>query len=506
MPEHLRALVVILLIASLTFTFAKKAIGPIVSNDRFSQWRNAWFIITLIAFLAHNFWIYIIASSLFIAFAAKREPNKFALFFALLFVVPSIGSGITGLGAINYFFQINHLRVLSLVVLLPAFLSLLTSQNTLKFGKSFPDKLILIYLILIISLEIRGTSVTDSLRQGLYAFTDIFLPYYVASRALNHFDRFKEVFSGFVLASCLVAAIAVFEFIKGWLLYGALPTVLGADTVVGVYLMRDSNLRALATLEHPIALGYVLVVAMGGYLFLKQFIQSKNAQRAGLLLLTIGLIATLSRGPWVGAALLLIIFIATGPFAIKRLVMLSMVAVVALPVISVLPGGGRIINLLPVIGNVERANIDYREKLLENSIVVIKRNPLLGSVNYYQYPEMQEMIQGQGIIDIVNTYLQISLKYGLIGLSLFAGFFFVVLSGIHKSRKMISDKTSELYLLGRTLSAILIAVLVMIFTVSSIGMIPIIYWSFAGLGVAYINMVKRAQDLPQTDIATSSAN
>lgn len=203
-----------------------------------------------------------------------------------------------------------------------------------------------------------------------------------------------------------------------------------------------------------------------------------------------------------GAALLLIIFIATGPFAIKRLVMISMVAVVALSVIAVLPGGGRIINLLPVIGNVERANIDYREKLLENSIIVIKRNPLLGTVNYYKDPEMQEMIQGQGIIDIVNTYLQVSLKYGLIGLGLFAGFFFVVLSGIHKSRKMISDKTSELYLLGRTLFATLIAVLAMIFTVSSIGMIPIIYWSFAGLGVAYINIVKRAKELPQSDIAT----
>jgi O-antigen ligase len=113
---------------------------------------------------------------------------------------------------------------------------------------------------------------------------------------------------------------------------------------------------------------------------------------------------------------------------------------------------------------------------------------------------MQEMIQGQGIIDIVNTYLQISLNYGLVGLGLFAGFFLAVLSGLHQCKKIISDKTSELYLLGRSLIATLTAVLVIIFTVSSIVTIPVIYWSLAGLGVAYISIVKRTQESPKTFI------
>ena len=209
---------------------------------------------------------------------------------------------------------------------------------------------------------------------------------------------------------------------------------------------------------------------------------------------------TLSRGPWVGAMALLATFIATGPHAIKRLVILSMAAIAAIPLISVMPGGEKVINLLPIIGNVEKNNIDYREKLLNNSIVVIERNPLFGSVTYLETPEMQEMVQGQGIIDIVNTYIQVSLNYGLVGLSLFAGFFLVVLSGIYQCRKMIPDKTSELYLLGRSITATLIAVLVIIFTVSSIVTIPIIYWSLAGMGVAYIDIVKRNKDMPQADL------
>ena len=500
MPEYLRALIVILLIASFTFIFAKKSLTPLILKERLNHWRNAWLAITLIAFLSHNFWIYIVASGLLIAFVAKRESNKMAFFFVLLFAVPSIGSGITGLGAINYFFEINYLRLLSIVILFPAFISLLATPNTLKLGKNLPDKLILLYLILIISLQIRSTTITDSLRQALYAFTDVFLPYYVASRALKQIEHLKELFSGFVLASFLVAAIGCFEFIKGWLLYNPLPYVWDIPADIGNYLMRGSNLRALASLGQPIVLGYVLVVALGFYLFLWPLIQSKAMQRLGLTLLSLGLIATLSRGPWVGAVALVGIFIATGPHALKRLAILSIAATVAIPIISIMPEGEKIINLLPFIGNIEKSNIDYREKLLDNSIIVIQRNPLFGSVNYLQTPEMQEMIQGQGIIDIVNSYLQVSLKYGLVGLGLFAGFFLVVLSGIYQCRKIISDKTSELYLLGRSLTATSVAVLVVIFTVSSIVAIPIIYWSLAGMGVAYINIVKRTQEPPKAEL------
>jgi O-antigen ligase len=500
MPEYLRALVVILLIASLIFAFAKKTTIPVIPNERFNRWRSAWLGITLIAFLSHNFWIYVLVGSLFIAFIAKLEPNKMALFFVLLFAVPAVGSDITGLGAINYFFEINYLRLLSLVILFPVFISLLANPNTLKYGKNLPDKFILLYLILIISLQIRSTTITDSLRQALYAFTDVFLPYYVASRALKQIEHLKEAFSGFVLASFLVAAIGCFEFIKGWLLYNPLSYVWDLHSDIGNYLMRGSNLRALASLGQPIVLGYVLVVAIGFYLFLWPLIQGKTIKRLGLAVLILGLMATLSRGPWVGAAVLLIMFIATGPHAVKRLGVLGLSAIIALPLISVMPGGEKIINLLPFIGNIEKGNIDYREKLLDNSIIVIKRNPLFGSVNYLETPEMQEMIQGQGIIDIVNTYLQISLNYGLVGLGLFAGFFLAVLSGLHQCKKIISDKTSELYLLGRSLIATLTAVLVIIFTVSSIVTIPVIYWSLAGLGVAYISIVKRTQESPKTFI------
>ena len=127
-------------------------------------------------------------------------------------------------------------------------------------------------------------------------------------------------------------------------------------------------------------------------------------------------------------------------------------------------------------------------------MIVIQRNPWFGSSNFNETPEMEAMRQGGGIIDIVNTYIRVTLEQGFVGLGLFVGFFALTLLGIYRAMRLIPDKDSEEYLLGRVLFATLLAILVMIFTVSSITFIPIVYWSVAGMGVAYTRMVRLQAD------------
>ncbi|MGE8385220.1 MAG: O-antigen ligase domain-containing protein, partial [Pseudomonas putida] len=62
-------------------------------------------------------------------------------------------------------------------------------------------------------------------------------------------------------------------------------------------------------------------------------------------------------------------------------------------------------------------------------------------------------------------------------------------------------KDDERRQLGRVLLATLIGILVIIFTVSSITFIPVVYWSIAGLGVAYIQMVRRLNSSPVMELA-----
>ena len=488
MPEQYRALAFILTIAFFSFFFLKKIIEPQNSPNQFKSWRNTWLTITLIAFLANSFWIYIVIAGILLWFIAKKEDNKLALFFAILFAVPMINVNIPAMGLINFLFSINYARLLSFAILLPAYLVLRTKPDTLSFGKNWPDKILMTYMVLSVVLLLRGTSFTNMIRGTLYSFTDIFLPYYVASRGIKDLKQLKEVMIAYLFASILVGAFAIFEFGRHWLLFSSLPGAWEINWEMGGYLNRGGNLRAVVSLGQPIVLGYVMMLALGLYLFLANFTKSKILYIFGLILILAGLYVPLSRGPWVGAIALITIFIATGPSAIKRLTISVVTLLFFLPILGKIPGGQKIMSLIPFVGNANTGTVDYRVNLLDNSLIVFKNNPMLGSVNYRDDLANMGMIQGEGIVDIVNSYLEIVLRNGLVGLTLFLVFFSLIILAIHKSMRKINDKKSQKYLFGRTLISCIIGILVTIFTVSSIQLIPIIYWAFAGLGITNVRL------------------
>ncbi|MVV48692.1 O-antigen ligase domain-containing protein [Pseudomonas sp. PB120] len=502
MPEHIRALIVILALAGVVFLFARRPALDLIPRDDFTRRRNLWFALTVLAFISHSFWVYAGITAIVLIVARKRERNPVALFFLLLFLVPTASAQISGLGMVNYFFALNHVRLLSLCVLLPAFLTLRSRADTVPFGRTGPDKFLAASLVLTSLLYLRETTVTDTLRQTLYLFLEVFLPYYVASRALKTLSDFKNAMLGFVLAAMVLSLLGMFEFAKNWLLYSALTEAMGMQWEMSSYLTRGGSLRASVTTGQAIALGFVISVAIGFYLYLQEDVRSKMQRSLGALLLAGGLFAPLSRGPWIGAATLIIVFIGTGRKAVKRLMMLGLAGVLALPLLAVVPGGQKVLDLLPFIGTVEVENITYRQRLFDNAVIVIQRNPWFGSFDYRNTPEMQSLTQGQGIIDIVNTYIGVALSFGLIGLALFVLFFASVLQGIRKGIRAYPNKDDEARRLGRALLATMVGVLITIVTVSSITVIPVVYWSVAGLGVAYAQMARR---LKQTSPAVTAS-
>ncbi|VVN99667.1 O-antigen ligase family protein [Pseudomonas fluorescens] len=502
MPEHFRALIVILVLAGVVFAFARRPAADLIPSSDFTRRRDLWFALTLLAFVSHSFWVYAGITAIILTVARQRERNPMALFFLLLFLIPPAPAQIPGFGLMNYFFALDHIRLLTLCVLLPVFFTLCRRASTLTFGRSWPDKLLAAYLLLASVLYLRETTLTDTLRQTLYLFIDVFLPYYVASRALKELSDFKDALLGFVLAAMVLALIGLVEFAHHWLLYSALISALGMNWEMSGYLSRGGSLRASVTTGQAIALGYVISVAIGFYLFLRESVRSRLQRRLGALLLAAGLFAPLSRGPWIGAATIIAVFIATGRSAFKRLILLALAGVLALPLLAIVPGGQKVLELLPFIGTLETENITYRQRLIDNAVIVIQRNPWLGSFDYRNTPEMQSMIQGQGIIDIVNTYIGLALNIGLIGLTLFVGFFATVLLGIRTAMRSFPNKDDEARRLGRALFATLAGILVIIFTVSSITVIPVVYWSVAGLGVAYAQMARRLRHTETASIAS----
>jgi hypothetical protein len=76
-------------------------------------------------------------------------------------------------------------------------------------------------------------------------------------------------------------------------------------------------------------------------------------------------------------------------------------------------------------------------------------------------------------------------------LGLFIPIFLSSAWAVHSALRGQTDKDSDIFVLGRVLLACLAAVMTIIFTVSPISLIPIIYWSLAAMGVAYGQLVSR---------------
>ena len=164
---------------------------------------------------------------------------------------------------------------------MPAYLTLRHQPETPPFLKFWTDRLLFAYLVLDVLLLMRDTSVTDALRGGVTNFTNVFLPYYVASRGIKDLQQLKEVITAFAIAGMLAGMIAIFEYSRFWLLYAELAGSLGVNWELGSYLGRGESLRALASTGQPIVLGFVMVVTLGCYLFLAKHINNQYLRLLG---------------------------------------------------------------------------------------------------------------------------------------------------------------------------------------------------------------------------------
>jgi hypothetical protein len=489
MPEYIKTLIPVLVLAVPAFYVGRQLAGALMMQREFTNLRNLWFVVTIAAFLFGNAFLYAGALILVCIYARAARIANLGLFFVLLLAAPLVTMAISGFDIVNRLVDLTHAHVLFVFLLLPILLASGGGGNQRAGGFSAPDFLIVAYVVLMVVLNSRDAEITHALRLATQYTLSTLIPYFAFSRAVTGAADIRKVYLGFVVAALPFALIVAFEMLKGWRLYGVVFAQWGND--FGGYLLRDGMLRGSATASSPIVAGYVLMVAIGCLLALWRPNMSRQIGGAALGILGAGLIATLSRGPWVGTVFLVLVYLATGPNAAANLGRLAIVGIMALFVLPLTSFGARILDFLPFIGTVEHETLEYRKSLFETSWLVIQQNLWFGSTDYRQAPEMQELMQGVGMIDIVNHYIKIALDAGVAGLILFLGFFGSILIGLRRVLKLSAPQDSDFRGYVRATMAILVAILVTIATASSIEYIPIIYMTFGGLGVALIRIAHR---------------
>jgi O-antigen ligase len=483
MIQNLKALVVVMVVALVIFRLARPICLRFVEAADYDRRRNVWLLLTALAFVCPSFWLYIALAVPILLIATKADRNPAALFLLLLFAVPEVTLPIPVVG-INHLFELNHQRLLLLAVLLPAALRAVPKpQGRAANGLDGMYLSVLAYMTLVIVLFAPYETITNTMRRAFVLALDTLLLYHVFSRLAADRKAMTEPLVMLGLSCAVMAALAVFENLRGWLLFTNIGIVWGSPNSFA-WLMRGEGLRAQASAGHALNLGYLLAMGFGVCLLVQTRLTTPAARWGIVACIWAGLLATISRGPWLSAMVVFLTFVALRPQGLGGLLKVVAAGGVIAAAVVVSPLGDDVVAYLPFVGSVDSHNVQYRQALFETSITIIKQNPWFG--NAFAMQQMEHLRQGQGIIDLVNGYLVVALFYGLVGLAAFLCLPLLALGRVAqtwRAAKRAGDH--ELIYLGACLIAMMAGTL---FYIATAGFGSVFY-VIAGMMASYARLV-----------------
>lgn len=497
MLQTLKELSVVLAIGMGVFHFAGPIAARFTSAADFSRRCRVWLTLTAVALVSPSFWLFVAIAVPLLSWARRKDSNPIALYLLLLHVIPPIPVAIPVFG-INQLFDLDNYRLLSLCVLIPFALHLRNTKDDARIaGLQTMDILLLAFGALQVATYIPPDlphhvilpdSITNMIRRGALFLIDVYVPYYAVSRGCSQRAKIADAMAAFCLGCAVMALVAAFEGARHWLLYTDIVLRWNDGRSSGTgYLERGGILRAESTAGHSLALGYLLAVAFGFWLYLRTRIDSRRTRLVVAAVFWLGLLAAYSRGPWIGAVAIYLIFMGVGPGAFGRTFKAVAAIAVLLEAVTLTPFGDRIVRVLPFFGgSVDSANVTYRQRLMTRSWELIQAHPFFG--DRLALLKMEDLRQGQGIIDMVNAYASIAVFYGLVGLSLVIGFVLLGLGRAFRTVLGARKADPDLAALGTSLVACTLGTLLMLVDSGLTLGYEKMFYVLAGLSAAYAHL------------------
>lgn len=439
-----------------------------------------------VAVFTRSAWVLFAGVLLVKLFYAKNDVHKNILLFLFLYplipnnaVVPFLSPGTI------YVLDLNFQRVLALVLLLPLFFPIRRELEKTP-GLFKLDLTFLAIVLVFVAGTFRERTEFDvtvffGIRESMGFFLDAIVPYYIISRGFHRFQDWR-ILGGVIVFSGLILAIAgLGEAALSWKFYNDLGQSLSSyqlSAIDSLYEFRGGILRISGSLVHPIAYGFVMTFVLGFTVFLSSAERINPIKRLMVFSpMVLAVIATGSRGALLGMLIVLMtaFFFSFGKGLRKLLILQTVVFGGVLAFIYLNPA---VFSSDASLSDVDtHGTFEYRAKLAEAVLKVIPDHPLWGSRTYKDHPAMQDLVQGQGIIDMVNGFAQVALDYGLVGLFLFM---VLALRAIFVGLRWVSLgeelENNEYKFLGVAFLTVTLAMLVQFAFTSFIGFIYAYFW------------------------------
>jgi O-Antigen ligase len=319
--------------------------------------------------------------------------------------------------------------------------ALLLAPGSIPSKPLWANSMLFVTVLILIFMGGRGTAWTNWFRLAAEYFFTYALPVYVIARSARNAVEQRMLLAALAGAGVILSLIVLYEARGNWPMYAPLIHYYDlADPWIGIIVKwRGGLMRAYGPMYEATIMGCVLVVCFTSALAARRAFAS-NATFIGIVsLIALGTLAPQSRGAMMGIAVSFII----SSFYRRGVSSLKQVAAAAFLLVGAYVGANAMSTQIKTSLNEAAGTIDYRSRLFTRGMEEFWKSPVIGAQKDQVIKNMQDLVQGEGIVDFVNTYLYFALFAGVVGLALFCLTFAVPMWRLTTIRSRLSPGSAD---------------------------------------------------------------
>jgi O-antigen ligase len=289
---------------------------------------------------------------------------------------------------------------------------------------SFTDGLVLAFVSMMSLAEYVNTDFALAKNLALHAIMAIIFPYMMAKALMGREELAVQVGKRIVLFATLVAVISVYEFRMTLNPFLTVVAPFFPAKIADVTSFRYNWVRISGPWTHPILAAIILAIAYRIVRWLDwtgywpgnvPFLPIRKVRFCELALL-VGSAMTLSRGPWIAAAVAAVIVMLVRA---RNRALLAAMLVFAVVIVGV-PGYFSFESYVSVdrgkVQNEAQQSAAYRREMMNDYVAIAEQRPMWGwgqnNIGQGLYPIVE------GMVSIDNHYLLVALNFGIYALAL----------------------------------------------------------------------------------------
>ena len=367
-------------------------------------WKPIYALVICYAAAAFLPSLYLVYLCLFVvnALLARCRNDVLAIFLLCFVMMPELNAPLTVGSA--YLFDLSAQTSLSLGAL--ASLALRGGAERGAAGKSHFFFMTIITCMIVIMM--RGATLTACIRGTAIILVDFGIPYLVFFAGARKPESQSSILVTLSLAGAMLATIGIFEYITSWPTFVVINGHLGLRPSLLVAKFRAGHLRSAGPMGESTEMAFILVFCLLATIASRRNFKGVAEYTLVCGLISIGLLAPQSKGGWVGAGIGIIAVAAyRSTFARPgKFIAASTLSAVFLSVVWVFHAGN----------DPSNGSSAYRARLFKRGMEEFWQRPIFGDTLSSVMKRLQDLKQGEHIVDFVNSYLYFALMLGAIGL------------------------------------------------------------------------------------------